>query len=137
MAVLLIILCSLWLVVPTMMIMKGIIGIFKTTSWVSLAGSFLMGSTFSIILSCVANILLTTLPLMDGGQMDIILLFIKTILVALAQPTITGIVVLSILCFLSMAAAKLVAMLEDISVLIKAHKEVIDYSESKKSKSQH
>lgn len=121
----LLILVSLWLTVPVVVLVSGIVGIAKTDSFLSLTGSFVLGSIFSIVLSSIANMLLTTLPPLDGGYLDTFLVFIKTILGAFAQPTVTGVVLLSILCFLSMAVAKLVAVAEDISVLVATHTEVL------------
>lgn len=110
-----------WIVLPVIFLVGGIFSIAKSFYLLPLVGSFALGTIFSIILSSVANMLLNTLPPLEGGQLDIFLLFVKTILGGFAQPTVTGVVLLSILCFLSLATAKFVAIVEDITVLVASH----------------
>eukprot|EP00796_Vickermania_ingenoplastis_P008133 gene8133-5668_t len=104
----------------------GAMGIATTDSIRSMIGAFFMGSIFSMVLSTVANFLLITLPEASGSPTDLLVIMVKTLLAAFAQPTVSGVVLLSLLCFLAMAAAKLGAMVEDINVLLATHKVVID-----------
>lgn len=100
----------------------GLVGIAITSSIRSVLGSLCIGLIFSMGMSCLASLILVLLPTPTGGAVDLVFIFAKVILSAIAQPTISGIVLFAILALLLQSTAKLVAMVEDVNVLIEAHK---------------
>lgn len=106
-------------------VVSGLIGIGTVSSFRSIVGSLLMGSCLSMLLSIISTWILASFPLETPDKSNVwslFNLFLKTVLAALASPTVTGVALLSILVLLSYAAAKLSGMIEDMHVITLAMK---------------
>ncbi|CAJ1012888.1 hypothetical protein Q4I28_008201 [Leishmania naiffi] len=83
-------------------------------------GALLMGMSLSVIFSSTANILLATFSRYDQEQKPPIL-FLRSFLAAMGQPTLTGVIALSLVALISMAASKVRVMVEEMDILIRSH----------------
>lgn len=123
-------------ITPLLMIMVyGLVGIGMTDSIRTIIGSLFAGSILSMVITTVANWMLALTPAMaQDNALYPIGVMVKTILAALAQPTVTGVVLLSILCLLSLAVARLSAMFEDVCALVAGHTAYMTHKNEEASK---
>ncbi|KAG5488811.1 hypothetical protein JIQ42_00428 [Leishmania sp. Namibia] len=83
-------------------------------------GALLMGMSLSIIMSVTANLLLVTFSRYDFEPSPPII-FMRSFLAAMGQPTLTGVIGLSLVALISMAASKVRLMVEEMDILIRSH----------------
>lgn len=83
-------------------------------------GSLLASLFASLALSIIANACLVVItPLTNAIPF---VLFLKCILAAFAQPTMTGVVLLAIMFILAISAQRIGDMIENIAILMEIHK---------------
>ncbi|KAG5490284.1 hypothetical protein JKF63_00404 [Porcisia hertigi] len=83
-------------------------------------GALLMGISLSIITTTTANFLLVAFSRYDLPSNPPII-FVRSFLAAMGQPTLTGIIGLSLVALIAMAASKVRVMVEEIDILIRCH----------------
>lgn len=83
-------------------------------------GALLAGMSLSILFSAVANLLLVGLSRYELQPTPPIV-FVRSFLAAMGQPTLTGIIGLALLALVATAASKVRYMVEEMDVLIRAH----------------
>ncbi|GET93485.1 hypothetical protein, conserved [Leishmania tarentolae] len=83
-------------------------------------GALLVGMSLSVIFSTAANLLLITLSRYDLEPSPPII-FARSFLAAMGQPTLTGIIGLSLVALISLAAWKVRVIVEEMDVLIRSH----------------
>ncbi|CCW61178.1 unnamed protein product [Phytomonas sp. EM1] len=95
-------------------------------------GAIIVSILLSLTLSSLANVILVSTSCStkrysqgDGARDDSLpyhlLVFLQYALFALAQPTLSGILMLAIIIFLAMAASQLTYLIEEIQVLTDCH----------------
>ncbi|KAG5464240.1 hypothetical protein LSCM1_00421 [Leishmania martiniquensis] len=83
-------------------------------------GALLMGMSLSVIISVTANLLSMTFSRYDWEPKTSVI-FVRSLLAALGQPTLTGVIGLSLVALISMAASKVRVMVEEMDILIRSH----------------
>ncbi|RNF06048.1 hypothetical protein TraAM80_04202 [Trypanosoma rangeli] len=87
-------------------------------------GALIVALLLSVILSSCA---VTLLEASSGFSADAAaVVFLRGALAAMAQPTIAGIVLLAMLVVLAMSTARVCGLVEDIQILLDAHKAVAE-----------
>ncbi|CAG9583936.1 conserved hypothetical protein [Leishmania major strain Friedlin] len=83
-------------------------------------GALLVGMSLSVVFSATANLLLVTFSRYDLEPRPPII-FLRSFLAAMGQPTLTGIIGLSLVALISLAASKVRVMVEEMDILIRSH----------------
>ncbi|CBZ26248.1 conserved hypothetical protein [Leishmania mexicana MHOM/GT/2001/U1103] len=83
-------------------------------------GALLVGMSLSIVFSTTANLLLVTFSRYDLEPRPPIV-FLRSFLAAMGQPTLTGVIGLSLVTLVSLAASKVRVMVEEMDILIRSH----------------
>lgn len=83
-------------------------------------GALLAGMSLSLVFSTCANLLLVTLSRFELDPSPP-LIFLRSFLAAMGQPTLTGIIALSLVALVAMAAAKVRVLVEEMDVLLRSH----------------
>ncbi|KPI87295.1 hypothetical protein ABL78_3632 [Leptomonas seymouri] len=82
--------------------------------------AILVGMMLSVVFSTSANLLLVTLSRYSFEPTPPVV-FLRSFLAAMGQPTLTGIIALSLVALITMAAAKVRLMVEEMDVLLRSH----------------
>ncbi|KEG07597.1 hypothetical protein DQ04_09321030 [Trypanosoma grayi] len=91
-------------------------------------GALVVALFVSVALSSCAAVLLEA---SSGFSSDIFAVaFVRAVLAAIAQPTITGIALLAVLVVGAASAARVGGLVEDIQILLDAHKAVVEDNNS-------
>ncbi|KPA81417.1 hypothetical protein ABB37_03787 [Leptomonas pyrrhocoris] len=83
-------------------------------------GALLAGMSLSAVFSTCANLLLVTLSRYELAPSPPVV-FLRSFLAAMGQPTLTGIIALSLVALIAMAASKVRLMVEEMDVLLRCH----------------
>jgi hypothetical protein len=83
-------------------------------------GALLAGMSLSVVFSTCANVLLVTMSRYEFEPSPPVV-FLRSFLAAMGQPTLTGVVALSLVALLAMAASKVRWMVEEMDVLLRSH----------------
>lgn len=112
---------ALVLAVPIVgVLLYGTINIIGGGFFFFTVGALGCGMALSIILSAAANLVLMTLAEYEV-RMTIPVVFMKSWIAAVAQPTLTSIVCLALLSLVALAAAKVGDMIEEVNILVDSH----------------
>ncbi|KAK7200478.1 hypothetical protein NESM_000102600 [Novymonas esmeraldas] len=83
-------------------------------------GALLMGMSLSVVMSVTANLLLVTMTSYNLEPSPPVI-FARSFLAAMGQPTLTGVIGLSLVALIALTASKVRMMVEEMDVLIRAH----------------
>lgn len=98
----------------------GTVRIARTNFLGVASASLVLGAVISLVFSGVAGVMLVLLDQLSSSAP--IFVFAKAATAALARPTLSGIVLLALLLVLAMGASQLVAIMEEIHILLQCHK---------------
>ncbi len=123
--------CGLILLLA-MLILRGAVSIatggFLPLIFGSLVLSFVLQTLVSICATALLAFLMTALQDPSRG------VYIRGVLAAMAQPTVSGIAVLAAILVLSFGAHKVGGLTEDIAILLQSHTEILGKDEQAKKK---
>jgi hypothetical protein len=123
--------CGLILLLA-LLVLRGAVSIatggFLTIVFGGLVLSFVLQTLVSICSTALLGLMLNVLP--DPSRAA----FLRGVLAALAQPTVSGIAVLAAILVLSYGAHKVSALVEDAAILLQSHEEILGKDEQGKKK---
>lgn len=111
---------AVFLLVCGAVLLYGSVTILYSGFFALALGALLAGMSLSVVFSTSANVLLVTLSRYELEPSPPVV-FLRSFLAAMGQPTLTGIIALSLVALVAMAAAKVCLMVEEMDVLLRSH----------------